>query len=292
MTYRWLTDLDVALAAAGVPFVEVDENPNDYTGANDWRTRGRPLSTGEFDPAGVLCHHTASPAGTSDQTDINVILWGNGDAPGPISQLYIGRSTTVYILAAGRANHAGKATIPFYAGGQCTDGNARLIGIEVGNAGDGEPWSDGLCSIYARVVNALITHYGWGIDRVLLHATTGPPCGNHKIDPAGPWTLEPDLQGYGEGTWDLDLWRQFVLDNGGTPPVATSSQYLWRSPRYFNTWLIGYGGVVYITSAVYNALLANGVTEVREDNETAVTSYLTVTGQTRNDLVADPGFTG
>src|SRR4029077_6930220 len=70
MAYVWLTDLDQALAAGGVPFTEVPFSYSDPTGAESWRTRGRPASTGGFDPTGVLCHHTASPEGTSTEADL------------------------------------------------------------------------------------------------------------------------------------------------------------------------------------------------------------------------------
>ena len=221
MTYRWLTDLDVALERYGVPFVPIMEWPTDYTGAGDWRTRGRPASTGEFNPRGILCHHTASPPGTSDEADLNAILWGNGSAPGPISQLYLGRTGTVYLIAAGRANHGGQGIRPGIDAG-CADMNAALIGLEAGNAGTGaERWGDALTDVYADVVAALAIHYGWKRGDVYLHATTGPPGGgcNSKIDPAGPWQGEPDIGG---ATWSLEVWREFIVaratGNGGDLP--------------------------------------------------------------------------
>lgn len=221
MTYRWLTDLDVALQRWGVPYVEVMDWPTDYTGTGDWRTRGRPASTGQFNPAGILCHHTASPVGTSDEADLNAILWGNGSAPGPISQLYIGRTGVVYLVAAGRANHGGQGIRPHVDSG-CADMNAALLGIEAGNAGTGaERWSDALIQSYARTVAALAVYYGWTREQVYLHATTGPPGGgcNSKIDPAGPWLMQPDIGG---ATWNLGTWVQYVVDlaiaeHGSTP---------------------------------------------------------------------------
>jgi len=214
----FLTDLDVALGNAGIPYIGIPYTIYDPTGAANWQSRGRPASTGDFTPEGVLCHHTASPAGTTDQTDLRVILSGNGDAPGPISQLYIGRSGSVYIVAAGRANHGGKGRRPGIDTGGCQDMNRYLLGIEAGNNGVGEPWPDVQTTIYAEVVHALCVFYGWSIDnQVYLHATTGPPSGgcNSKIDPAGPWQLQPDL--VGSTTWDLGTWRGFCNDQGGAP---------------------------------------------------------------------------
>jgi hypothetical protein len=224
MTYRWLTDLDQALAAVGLPYVEVAASGADPTGASSWRDRGRPYSTGEFDPAGVLCHHTASPAGTTTQSDLNVILAGNGSAPGPISTLYISRDAVLYLVAAGRCNHGGSGIRPGI-DTRCADMNAALVGIEVANNGIGERWPDPQTTLYAQTVAALCAWYGWDVDAVYLHATTGPPSGgcNSKIDPAGPWQLEPDL--VGSTTWNLDLWRWYVANattgTGPTPdPIA------------------------------------------------------------------------
>lgn len=226
MTYRWLSDMDVVLSDAGVAFLEVPYSPADPTGAPSWRSRGRPASTGDFDPQGVLCHHTASPEGCSPATDISVILAGNGDAPGPISQLYIGRDAQLYLIAAGRANHGGRGRRPGVdSGSSCADMNALTLGIEVGNNGVGERWSDAVTELYAATVAALCDGYGWTTNDVYLHATTGPPSGgcNSKIDPAGPWQLEPHL--VGSTTWNLETWRTFVdAQRGGDvaplPPVT------------------------------------------------------------------------
>jgi hypothetical protein len=214
VTYRWLQDLDQALRARGVDYIEY----------GDWRNNGRPYSTGDFDPQGVLCHHTASPAGCSDQAEIDAIMAGNSSAPGPISQLFIGRSGLVYILAAGRANHGGKGRRPGIDTGGCADMNALLLGIEGGNNGIGEYWPDEQTYSYGEVVFALCDWYGWSIDTdVFLHATTGPPSGgcNSKIDPAGPWQAQSHLT---TQTWDLDAWRAWCLTVGGSQPAPQPPQ--------------------------------------------------------------------
>jgi hypothetical protein len=214
MTYRWLQDLDQALRARGVIFEEY----------GDWRNCGRPASTGNFDPQGVLCHHTASPSGCSDQDDIDCIMAGNSSAPGPISQLYIGRSGSVYILAAGRANHGGKGKRPGIDTSGCADMNAALIGIEAGASGY-DYWPDEQTYTYGEVVFALCDWYGWDVNAdVYLHFTTGPPSGgcNSKIDPSGPWQCEADLGG-GQ-TWNLDVWRAWCLTMGGNAPSPQPPQ--------------------------------------------------------------------
>jgi len=233
VTYRWLDDLDTVLAAAGIPFLEVGPSGADPTGASSWRNRGRPASTGNFDVAGVLCHHTASPEGTSTQSDLNVILAGNGSAPGPISQLYIARDATVHLVAAGRANHGGSGMRPGI-DSACNDMNALLIGIEVANSGIGEYWPDDQTTIYGRVVTALCAGYGWSLDSVYLHATTGPPYGgcNSKIDPAGPWQGQPDL--VGSTTWDLELWRAFCASTTAPPSPEPPSDLGDTMPAWIN----------------------------------------------------------
>lgn len=223
MSYTWLTDLDAALRAGGVPFVEVPASSADPTGAASWRTRGRPTSTGCFEPSGILCHHTASPAGTSPQADLNVILRGNSEAPGPISQLYVGRDAQLYLVAAGRANHGGRGRRPGI-DGACADMNCLLLGIEAGNNGTGERWSDGMVHTYARTVAALCNWYEWNVGAdVYLHATTGPPNGgcNSKIDPAGPWLKQPQLS----GTWDLQTWRDYCATYLTPEPIPPQPPY-------------------------------------------------------------------
>lgn len=107
-----------------------------------WEDRGRPESTGGFDPDGILCHHTATPPSWSLKQVLDLLLIGRPTSdpplPGPLCQLGLDRDGTVYIVAAGRANHAGasRASGPMPAG----DGNDLYVGIEAFNDGLGEPW--------------------------------------------------------------------------------------------------------------------------------------------------------
>lgn len=122
---RLRSDLPRLLRAAGLTVVEVD----------GWLDRGRPASTGGFDPVGVLNHHTgASAKGWTLDKELAYAKWmflvgrpGDG-LPPPLCQIALGRSGTVYVGAAGRANHAGKAkasgSVP------AGDGNLLYIGIE------------------------------------------------------------------------------------------------------------------------------------------------------------------
>ncbi|MGH2788432.1 MAG: N-acetylmuramoyl-L-alanine amidase [Actinomycetota bacterium] len=100
-----------------------------------WRTRGRPYN---FAPRGVIFHHTASnPAGGSAPA-LNTVTHGRSDLPGPLCNALVGRDGTVYVIAAGYANHAGTGG-PFNGVPQ-DSGNAYLAGVEVENNGLGEAW--------------------------------------------------------------------------------------------------------------------------------------------------------
>jgi hypothetical protein len=167
MTY--LTNLADVVRSAGLKVVEVD----------GWKTRGRPASSGPFDPVGVLCHHTASNKASSDAAVIRLLVGGRSDLPGPLCQLGLARDGTVYVIAAGRANHAGTArSSGTVAAG---DGNRLYIGIEAFNDGVGEPWPEVQLNAYARlcaVLSVKITHNS--VNTVRGHKETSV---TGKIDP-------------------------------------------------------------------------------------------------------------
>lgn len=122
------SNLPEILRAHGLKVVEVE----------GWRERGRPASTGTFAPVGVLCHHTATTKATSIAAVLRLLRVGRSDLPGPLCHLGLGRDGTVYIVAAGRANHAGEArSSGTVAAG---DGNSLYVGIEAFNDGRGEAW--------------------------------------------------------------------------------------------------------------------------------------------------------
>jgi len=118
-----------------------------------WYERGRPESTGDFDPVGVLCHHTATTKSVPTSNVVNLLAKGRADLPGPLSQTGLDRDGTVYLIAAGRCNHAGVAKMAgTVAGG---DGNALYIGIEAFNDGRGEPWPKAQMDAYVLLCAVL-----------------------------------------------------------------------------------------------------------------------------------------
>jgi hypothetical protein len=193
VTYRFLTDLAAVVRSSGLPVVELP----------GWQTRGRPASTGSFDPMGVLCHHTG---GTPDSREYAQWLAtvGRSDLPAPLCHLALDREGTVYVVAAGRANHAGecRGSGPIPAG----DGNALLVGIEAMNTGS-EGWTDVQREAYARLCAALCRGYGWPASHVRAHRETST---------TGKW--DP-------GLLDMDAHRAEVarfIDNPQEDDVAWS----------------------------------------------------------------------
>lgn len=179
-------DLPKTLRAAGLTVVELD----------GWRTRGRPASTGGFSPVGVLCHHTASSA--DGKAGTTILVNGRSDLPGPLAHLGLSRDGTVYVVAAGRANHAGtaKASGTVAAG----DGNQLYIGIEAMNTGVGETWPKAQYDAYVLLCATLCTKVtGNSAKTVRAHKETSV---TGKIDPAGPTP-------YGK-TFDMDDFRARV----------------------------------------------------------------------------------
>jgi hypothetical protein len=151
------------------------ENGLQVMAVKGWRRRGRPFS---FDPRGVVFHHTASGRISGDAPSLAICTHGRSDLPGPLCHLMIGRDGTVYVIAAGRANHAGNGgpwrNIPL------DSGNSYLIGVEVENNGLGEPWSDellGVCEVvFATLLLGLKRDQSW----LLGHKEWAPA---RKIDP-------------------------------------------------------------------------------------------------------------
>lgn len=168
MTYKRLpNNLPAILREAGLKVVEVP----------GWQARGRPASTGDFAPVGVLCHHTATGKDWADQRVVDMLVKGRPDLPGPLSQLGLARDGTVYIVASGRCNHAGVAKPSgTVAGG---DGNRLYIGIEAFNDGIGEPWEATQYDAYALLCAVLSVEVtGNSVNTVRAHketSTTGKP---------------------------------------------------------------------------------------------------------------------
>jgi hypothetical protein len=145
----WLADV---LKEAGLKVAEVP----------GWKDRG---DGNAGQTLGVLCHHTGVRS-TKNMPTLNALVNGRAAEknlaaiPGPLAQLGLGRDGTFYVIAAGRANHAGKG---MWRG--ITSGNTHLIGIEAENSGDDDDkWPDVQLDAYQRGVAAILKRIGQTAD--------------------------------------------------------------------------------------------------------------------------------
>ena len=149
-----------------------------------WETRGAGDVGRIF---GVICHHTV---GARSQNIPSLDTLRNGRParpaspgrpaqrrlPGPLSQLGLARDGTYFIIAAGRANHAGDGEFTFPGGIRVVNGNSNLIGIEGENAGGvGDlPWPAVQIDAYHRGVAAILRHLGRGAEFCIGHKEWAP----------------------------------------------------------------------------------------------------------------------
>ncbi|HKY05973.1 MAG TPA: N-acetylmuramoyl-L-alanine amidase [Blastocatellia bacterium] len=141
-----------------------------------WEDRGRGDVGRIF---GVICHHTAGNR-DGNMPSLRLITRGRPDLRGPLAQLGLGRDGTYYVVAAGRANHAGEGS---WRG--LTNGNSNFIGIEAENTGlsNDFPWPAVQMDAYARGVAAILRHIGQGIEFCAGHKEYALPPGR-KPDPS------------------------------------------------------------------------------------------------------------
>ena len=66
---------DMALSAKGIPFVE----------QSGWLMRG----SANYEPAGVVLHHTAGAIGGGVKASLAVVMDGRPGIPGPLCNLYV-----------------------------------------------------------------------------------------------------------------------------------------------------------------------------------------------------------
>ncbi|MFD6889306.1 peptidoglycan-binding protein [Streptomyces sp. NPDC059957] len=174
-----------ALRAEGVRVVEY----------GSWRTHNR-NHKGAFGPIhGVIVHHTVSSG-----TDASVRLCADGysELPGPLCHGVIAKDGTVYLISAGRANHAGggdprvldaviaegdlPATAKHEGSPGAVDGNARFYGFECVNLGNGaDPWPEAQLDAIERASAAICRAYGWSAASVIGHKEWS----DWKSDPRG-----------------------------------------------------------------------------------------------------------
>ncbi|SDK78815.1 N-acetylmuramoyl-L-alanine amidase [Arthrobacter sp. ok362] len=177
-----LSNLANVLRAAGLTVVETP----------GWATRGY-AGQDLTEIRGVLWHHTATASArgmSAGAPTLQMTLNGRSDLAGPLCNITFGRDGTVYLVAAGVANHAGRGSAP---GFPRDTGNHYLIGIEMESSGV-LPWDWTLDQI--RVA----PHLGAAIERAYLQGLPEDMrlqlghkeySSEGKIDPAG-WPGDMD----------------------------------------------------------------------------------------------------
>lgn len=141
-----------------------------------WQDRGA-----EFPklPSVVVCHHTGTRRSASkDLPTERVLIDGRSDLPGPLCQVGLGYSGTAYVIAAGKANHAGKG----HWNGHSV-GNTDSVGIEAESPGDGT-WTTAQRNAYPVVCAALHDLLGTSASLTCAHRESAEPHGR-KDDPVG-----------------------------------------------------------------------------------------------------------
>jgi hypothetical protein len=133
-----------------------------------WADAGRSSS---FTPRAVVCHHTAAAI------DVDRILRdGRADLPGPLCNWALHRDGSWWLVASGRANHAGVGWLP----------SSESYGIEA--TGPVPVTAQGVKAFpnyeqYVLGVACICEAEGWPASRVYAHKETATPDGR-KIDPA------------------------------------------------------------------------------------------------------------
>lgn len=155
----WLVD---AARMTGYPVVDVPGQ----------RTRGH---GGMRAVECVTGHHTAD--GPGEYPSLFIVRDGRTDLAGPLAHLGLGRSGTIYVIAAGLCYHAGASA---WAG--FLDLNDEAIGIEAESSGVRDDWTPAQRDAYPRLVAALLYFMRRDASRFAGHKEVCLPAGR-KIDP-------------------------------------------------------------------------------------------------------------
>ncbi|MFD5089307.1 N-acetylmuramoyl-L-alanine amidase [Amycolatopsis thailandensis] len=165
----WLAD---AARSTGYPVVEIP----------GWRSRGH---GGMRLVEGVVGHHTGTPrSAPGDYPSLNVVTNGRSNLLGPLCNLGLGKTGTIYVVAAGLAYHAGASRFVDSQGRVVfVDLNDEFVGIEAESDGSGT-WSDAQLDCYPKLTGALLKYMTRGVERYVSHRTCAIPAGR-KPDPTG-----------------------------------------------------------------------------------------------------------
>ncbi len=208
----YLTNLVEVAKRTGYPVVAV----------SGWKTRGHGPQP---DVQGIVCHHTAG------WNDMHIVRDGRPGLDGPLSQFWLRKDGTIFVVAAGRCWHNAPSTSPLHT-------NSNSIGIEAENDGRA-PWPDVQVDAYLRLCAELCKEFGLTAARVKGHKEVQPGKPDpHTLNmntfrtevarlmtetakPLFTWTetLMEDLPLLREGadSYDVKTVRALLVARGGNP---------------------------------------------------------------------------
>lgn len=148
----WLTQLAAVARRTGHPVIECP----------GWKTRGHGPQPAVH---GIVCHHTAG------RDDLHIVRDGRPGLTGPLSQFWLRRDGTIFVVAAGRCWHNAPSTSTHHM-------NSTSLGIEAENNGR-EPWPAVQLDAYRKLCAELCRAFKLPASRVKAHreVNTG------KVDP-------------------------------------------------------------------------------------------------------------
>jgi len=156
-----------------------------------------------FVPGGAVLHHDAFQI--YGHLAPPSMLWnGRPDLAGPLCNTALASTGKVWLVAAGRANHAGLGSW------RGLVGNTRVWGTEANNPGTGATWPEEQIEAYIELHVALGEYFGWPAEMDCRHAEWT----SRKIDPWGPW--------YDDTRWEIDgadKFRAAVAQGGMDMPL-------------------------------------------------------------------------
>jgi hypothetical protein len=187
---------------------------------NGWEDRG----LGDVgDIVGVICHHTGVKNPKRENMPTLTSLRkgrkaepGLSALPGPLAQLGLGRDGTFFLIAAGRAAHAGPGQF------KGASGNRRFIGIEAENEGTtSDQWPAIQLEAYQRGVAAILKHLNKDSTFCCGHKEYAP---GRKDDPSFDMQqFRASVKGFIDGTLEPSppIPAAETTDSTATPPRST-----------------------------------------------------------------------
>jgi hypothetical protein len=270
MTYIWLPWMADVLRGEGC-------NVKEYEG---WKNRGRPSSSGQFNPYGVDLHHTGTKTSYSNPNPtLSTCVYGRPDLSGPLCQVMIGYDGVCHVIAAGRANHGGEhsGAGPFPPG----DCNAMMVGIEVDYSGS-QAVSPEQGDAAIRATAAILRKFGRNEAYCLGHKETSV---------TGKW--DPGKEGSNSSLYKMSEVRGFVKDAlaGNSPypeeeKIEEDDMFICHSTDDRQWLIVGIGKFHIKNMADVDALKKSGVNDAGEKPSAMLAYFATLDPSDVSNLYA------